>query len=51
VFQLMTAVGHGIVVMSTFHSLIHYRGHHDGCRMWSRKCLPFWSNWFHLWFS
>jgi len=37
--------------MSTFHSLIRHRGHHDGCRMGSRKCLPFRSTWFHLWFS
>jgi len=27
------------------------RGHHDGCRMRSRKCLPFRSTWFHLWIS
>jgi len=33
-------VDHDIVVMSTFHSLIRHRGHHDGCRMRSRKCLP-----------
>jgi len=31
--------------------LIRHRGHHDGCRMRSRKCLPFRSTWFHLWFS
>jgi len=24
---------------------------HDGCRMWSKICLPFRSTWFHLWFS
>jgi len=29
----MTSVGHDIVVMSTFHSLIRHRRHHDGCRM------------------
>jgi len=34
----MTSVGHNILVMSTFHSLIR---HHDECRMQSRKCLPF----------
>jgi len=45
----MTSVGHDIVVMSTFHSLIRDRGHHDGCRMRSRKCFPFWSSWFYLW--
>jgi len=28
---LMTSVGHGIVLMSTFHSLIRHRGHHDTC--------------------
>jgi len=27
-----------------------HRGHHDGCRMRSRKCLPFRCTWFHLWF-
>jgi len=48
---LMTYLGHDIVVMSTFHSLIRHRGHHDECRMRSRKCLPFRSTWFHLWFS
>jgi len=48
---LMTSVGHDIVAMSTFHSLIRYRGHHDGRRMWSRKCLPFRSTWFYPWFS
>jgi len=45
----MTSVGHDIVVMSTFHSLIRHGGHHDGCRMRSRKCFR--STWFHLWFS
>jgi len=44
---LMTSVGHDIV-MSTFHSLIRHRGHHDGCHMRSRKCLPFRSIWFHF---
>jgi len=39
----MTSVGHNIVVMSTFHSVIRHKGHHDGCRMRS--------TWFHLWFS
>jgi len=34
-----------------FHALIRHWGHHDGCRMRSRKCLPFQSTWFHLWFS
>jgi len=48
---LMTSVGHDIVVMSTIHSLIRHRGHHDGCRMRSRKCFPCRSTWFHLWFS
>jgi len=48
---LTTSVGHAIVVMSTFPSLIRHRGHHDGSRMRSRKCLPFRSTWFHLWFS
>jgi len=47
----MTSVGHDSVVMSTFHSLIRHRGHHDGCRMRSRIRLPFRSTWFHLWFS
>jgi len=47
----MTSVGHDIVVTSTFHSWIWHRGHHDGCRMRSRKCLPFRSTWIHLWFS
>jgi len=37
---LMTSVGHDIVVISTFHSLIRHRGHHNGCRVRSRKCLP-----------
>jgi len=46
----MTSVGHDIVVVSTFHSLMRRRGH-DGCRMRSRKCLPFRSTCFHLWFS
>jgi len=45
------SVDHDIVVMSTFLSLIRHRRHHDGCRMWSRKWLPFWSTWFNLWFS
>jgi len=31
--------------------LIRHGGHHDGCRMRSRKCLLFPSIWFHLWFS
>jgi len=44
---LMTSVGHDIVVMSTFHSLMRQRWHHDGCS----KCLPFRSTWFHPWFS
>jgi len=44
-------VGHDNVVMSEFHSVIRHREHHDGCRMRSRKCLPFRSTWFHLWFS
>jgi len=48
---LMTSVGRDIVVMSTFHSLIRHKGHHDGCRMRSRKCLPFRRTWFHLCFS
>jgi len=48
---LMTSVGHDIVVKSTFHSLIRHGGHHDGCCMRSRKCLPLRSTWFHLWFS
>jgi len=47
----MPSVGHGSVVMSTFHSLIRHMGNHDECRMRSRKCLPFRSTWFHLWFS
>jgi len=47
----MASVGHAIVVMSTFHSLIRHRGHRDWCRMRSRKCLPFRNTWFHLWFS
>jgi len=34
-----------------FYSLIRHRGHHDGCRMRSRKCLPFLSTQCHLWFS
>jgi len=46
----MTPVGHDIVAMSTFHSLIRQRGHHDGCRMRSKKCLPFRGTWFHLFF-
>jgi len=46
----MTSVGHDIVVMITFDSLIRHRGHHDGCRTRSRKYLPFRSTWFHLWF-
>jgi len=45
----MTPVGHDIVVMSMFHSLIRHSWHHDGCCMRSRKCLPFRSTWFHLW--
>jgi len=47
----MTPVSHDIVVISTFHSLIRHRGHHDGYRIRSKKCLPFRSTWFHLWFS
>jgi len=47
---LKTSVGHDIVGMSTFHSLIRHRGHHDGCCMRVRKCLPFRSNWSHLYF-
>jgi len=47
----MTSAGHDIVVMSTFYSLKRHRGLHDGCGMRSRKCLPFRSTWFHLWFS
>jgi len=46
----MTSVGHDMVV-STFHSMIRHRGHRDVCRMRNRKCLPFRSTWFHLWFS
>jgi len=37
----LESVGHDIVVMSTFHSLMRHRGRHDGCRMLSRICLPF----------
>jgi len=29
----MTSVGHDIVVMSTFHSLIRHRGHYDRCQL------------------
>jgi len=47
----MTSVGHDVVVIGTFHSLIRHRGHHDGCHMRRRKCLRFWSTWFHLRFS
>jgi len=47
----MTFVGHVFVVMSTFHSLVRHRGHHDGCRMRNKECLPFRSTRFHLWFS
>jgi len=47
----MTSVSHDIVVISTFNSLIRHSGHHDGYRMRSRKCLPFRSTWFHIWFS
>jgi len=28
---LLASVGHDIVAMSTFHSLVRHRGHHDGC--------------------
>jgi len=42
---LMTSVDHDIVVRSTFNSLIRYMGHHHGCRMRSRECLPFRSTW------
>jgi len=48
---LMRYVGHDIVVMSTFYSLIRHRRYHDGCRMRSRKFVPFRSAWSHLWFS
>jgi len=44
-------LGNDIVFMSTFHALMLHMWNHDGCRMWSRKCLPFQSTWFHLWFS
>jgi len=37
--------------MSAFHSLIRHKGHNYGCCTRSRKCLPFWNTWFHLWFS
>jgi len=47
----MTFVGHGIIVIGTFHSFIRHRGHHDVCCMRSRKCLSFRITWFHLWFS
>jgi len=43
--RLMTSVGYDIVVVNTFHSWILHRGHYDGCRMSSRKCLPFRSTW------
>jgi len=46
----MPSVGHDIVVISTFHSLQWRRGHHTGCCMRNRKCLPFRSTRFHLWF-
>jgi len=49
--RLVASVGHDIVVMSAFHSWMRHGGHHDGCRMRSRKCLPFRSTWFRLWFS
>jgi len=42
----MTSIGHDIVVMSTFYSLIRHSWHHDRYRMRSRKCLPFRSTWF-----
>jgi len=32
---------HSSHVDSSVHSLIRHRGHHDRCRMLSRKCLPF----------
>jgi len=47
----MLSVSQDIVVVSTFHSLIRHRGHHDGCHMRRWKCLLLWSTWFHLWFS
>jgi len=31
--------------MSTFHSWMRIRGHRDGCRMRSGKCLPFRWTW------
>jgi len=40
----------GSFVMSDFNSWIRHWRNHDGCRMRSRKCLPFRSTWFHLWF-
>jgi len=39
----MTYVYHDIVIMSAFHYLIPHRGYHEGFRMRSSKCLPFWT--------
>jgi len=36
--------------MGVSHSLFRSRGHHDGCHMQSRTCLPFQNIWFNLWF-
>jgi len=48
----MTSVGHDIVVISTFHSLIRHRGHHDGAACGTGHSYPSRSStWFHLWFS
>jgi len=37
---LMTTVGHDIVIMNAFHSLIQRWWYNDGCCMRCRKCLP-----------
>jgi len=46
----MPSVCHYIVVICAFYFLMRHRGHHDGCLMLNRKCLPFRSTWFHLCF-
>jgi len=39
------------MILLSWVRFIWHRGHHDGCRMWSKKCLPSRSTWFYLWVS
>jgi len=49
--RLMTSLYRLRDLVCVMYQLLWLKGHHDGCRMRSKKRLPFQSTWFHLWFS